>query len=132
LWHISINKIPQHFSNPPGYASVEANARALRAGVTRYPKATNVDAAIELGIMFAGTPDQVLKQFEKFYDHVGGFGHLLVAGQSGFLSHEETVHGIRMLSREVFPRLRDRYPDTAISGEFRHEAASVRSTAIPI
>ena len=75
---------------------------------------------------------EVLKQFERFYDHVGGFGHLLVAGQSGFLSHVETVHGITMLSREVFPKLRDRYPDTAISGGFRHKDASVQSTAIPI
>ncbi len=77
----------------------------MRIGLSRYPKAPTVDAAVEAGIMFAGTPDQVLKQFEKFYDHVGGFGHLLVAGQSGFLSHEETVHGIRMLAREVFPKL---------------------------
>jgi alkanesulfonate monooxygenase SsuD/methylene tetrahydromethanopterin reductase-like flavin-dependent oxidoreductase (luciferase family) len=132
LWHIAINKIPPHFSNPPGYASIEANARALRAGISRYPKATSVDAAIELGIMFAGTPDQVLSQFDRFYDHVGGFGHLLVAGQSGFLSHTETVHGIKMLAREVFPKLRERYPDTARSGEVGHKAASAQSTAIPI
>jgi len=72
--------------------------------------------------MFAGTPEQVLKQFEQFYDHVGGFGHLLVAGQSGFLSHNDTVHGIRMLAREVLPQLRERYPDTSISGQFREIA----------
>jgi alkanesulfonate monooxygenase SsuD/methylene tetrahydromethanopterin reductase-like flavin-dependent oxidoreductase (luciferase family) len=83
-----------------------------------------VEAAVEQGIMFAGTPDQVLRQFEKFYDSVGGFGHLLVAGQSGFLNHEETVHGIKMLAREVLPKLKERYPDTAVSGEFR-EAATV-------
>ena len=119
LWHIAINKIPMHFANPPGYNSLEANAKGLRVGLSRYPKAPTVDAAIEQGIMFAGTPDQVLKQFEKFYDHVGGFGHLLVAGQSGFLGHDETVHGIRMLAREVFPKLHERYPDTTISGQFR-------------
>ncbi len=66
--------------------------------------------------MFAGTPDQVLKQFEKFYDHVGGFGHLLIAGQSGFLSHDDTVHGIQTLAREVFPKLKERYPEY---GHFR-------------
>ena len=122
LWHIAINKIPTHFANPPGYNSLEANAKGMRVGLQRYPKAPTVDAAVEGGIMFAGTPDQVLKQFEKFYDHVGGFGHLLVAGQSGFLNHEDTVHGIRMLAREVFPRLRERYPDTAISGATREAA----------
>ena len=53
--------------------------------------------------MFAGTPDQVYDQFKKFYDHVGGFGHLLVAGQAGFLEHEDTVHGIRMLCAQCLP-----------------------------
>jgi alkanesulfonate monooxygenase SsuD/methylene tetrahydromethanopterin reductase-like flavin-dependent oxidoreductase (luciferase family) len=118
LWHIAINKIPAHFANPPGYAPAHAMARGMRTtGLSRFPKAPTVDAAIEQGIMFAGTPDQVLKQFDKFYDHVGGFGHLLVAGQSGFLSHEETVHGIQTLAREVFPVLKQRYPGTTISGE---------------
>ena len=122
LWHIAINKIPTHFANPPGYNTLEANAKGMRIGLGRYPKAPTVDAAVEQGIMFAGTPEQVLKQFEQFYDHVGGFGHLLVAGQSGFLSHNDTVHGIRMLAREVLPQLRERYPDTAISGQFREIA----------
>ena len=78
--------------------------------------------------MFAGTPDQVLKQFEKFYDHVGGFGHLLVAGQSGFLNHEDTVHGIQMLAREVLPGW-GAYPDTAISGLFREMAPGLAATS---
>ena len=47
--------------------------------------------------MFAGTPDQVFAQIKKIYDHVGGFGHLLIMGQAGFLEHDETVHGIKML-----------------------------------
>jgi alkanesulfonate monooxygenase SsuD/methylene tetrahydromethanopterin reductase-like flavin-dependent oxidoreductase (luciferase family) len=112
-----------HYQNPPGYNTIESVAKGMRVGLGRYPKAPTVDAAVESGIMFAGTPDQVLKQFEKFYDHVGGFGHLLVAGQSGFLDHEDTVHGIRVLAREVLPKLKERYPDTAISGQFR-EAVS--------
>ncbi len=124
LWHIGINKIPLHFANPPGYTSIQAAAQGAKVGLSRYPKAPTVEAAVEQGIMFAGTPDQVLRQFEKFYDSVGGFGHLLVAGQSGFLNHEETVHGIKMLAREVLPKLKERYPDTAVSGEFR-EAATV-------
>ena len=52
----------------------------------------------------AGTPDQVFAQIKKFYDHVGGFGHLLIMGQAGFLEHDDTVHGIRMFAREVYPR----------------------------
>ena len=66
--------------------------------------------------MFAGTPDQVYRQIKKLYDHVGGFGHLLIMGQAGFLEHDETVLGIRTFAREVYPRLREEFPDTAITG----------------
>jgi hypothetical protein len=41
------------------------------------------------------------------YDHVGGFGHLLIMGQAGFLDHDETVKGMTMFSREVYPRLKE-------------------------
>jgi hypothetical protein len=57
--------------------------------------------------MFAGTPDEVHDQVVKFYDHVGGFGHMLMMGQAGFLDHEETIHGINTFAREVMPRLKD-------------------------
>ena len=57
--------------------------------------------------MFAGTPDQVYRQIMKLYDYVGGFGHLLIMGQAGFLEHKETVLGIKTFAREVYPRLKD-------------------------
>jgi hypothetical protein len=50
------------------------------------------------------------------YDHVGGFGHLLIMGQAGFLEHDETVVGIKTFAREVYPRLKEAFPDSAISG----------------
>jgi hypothetical protein len=37
-------------------------------------------------------------------------------GQAGFLEHDDTVHGIKMFAREVYPRLKELYPDTMISG----------------
>ncbi|HXQ49969.1 MAG TPA: LLM class flavin-dependent oxidoreductase [Stellaceae bacterium] len=115
LWHIAINKISPPFTNPPGYASVATAAQMMRAGVAgrTFPPVTTVDQAIELGIMFAGTPEQVYKQIARFHDHVGGFGHLLVIGQSGFLDHENTVRGIKTLAREVYPRLKQDFPDAA-------------------
>jgi hypothetical protein len=42
-------------------------------------------------------------------------------GQAGFLEHEETVRGIKTFAREVYPQLKQAFPDTAISG--RHEEA---------
>ena len=58
------------------------------------------------------------------YDHVGGFGHLLIMGQAGFLEHDETVRGIKTFARKVYPRLKETFPDTAISG-------CVRSATLP-
>jgi alkanesulfonate monooxygenase SsuD/methylene tetrahydromethanopterin reductase-like flavin-dependent oxidoreductase (luciferase family) len=66
--------------------------------------------------MFAGTPDQVCQQIKKLYDFVGGFGHLLIMGQAGHLEHEDTKRGTALFAREVYPRLKEAYPDSAISG----------------
>jgi alkanesulfonate monooxygenase SsuD/methylene tetrahydromethanopterin reductase-like flavin-dependent oxidoreductase (luciferase family) len=101
-------------------AAVDQHA-ANRANAT-------VENAIEAGIMFAGTPDQVFRQIEKMYNHVGGFGHLLIMGQAGFLEHEETVRGIKTFAREVYPRLKEAFPDTAISG-LREETPGARVMA---
>src|SRR5579883_2334957 len=119
LWYITSNKVPPHFANPPGYVSVEANLRMLRGAqhpLSAFRSNATVEAAIAAGIMFAGTPDQVYRQLKNLYDHVGGFGHLLIMGQAGFLDHAETVRGIRTFAREVYPRLKAEFPDTAISG----------------
>jgi alkanesulfonate monooxygenase SsuD/methylene tetrahydromethanopterin reductase-like flavin-dependent oxidoreductase (luciferase family) len=120
LWYVTSNKVPPHISNPPGYVPVAGQVKMLRgAPVDQHAGVRNnatVEKAVEMGIMFAGTPDQVYNQIKKFQNHVGGFGHLLIMGQAGFLEHEETVLGIRTFAREVYPRLQQEFPDTAISG----------------
>jgi alkanesulfonate monooxygenase SsuD/methylene tetrahydromethanopterin reductase-like flavin-dependent oxidoreductase (luciferase family) len=120
LWYMTANKVPLHFSTPPGYMPTPAYAQVLRGAAADQHAANRanatVDKAIEAGIMFAGTPDDVFAQIKRFYDHVGGFGHLLIMGQAGFLEHDDTVHGIRTFAREVYPRLKEAFPDTAISG----------------
>jgi alkanesulfonate monooxygenase SsuD/methylene tetrahydromethanopterin reductase-like flavin-dependent oxidoreductase (luciferase family) len=120
LWYMTANKVPPHFMYPPGYMSTQA-AMAIARGAAIDQHAANranatVDKAIEAGIMFAGTPDQVYGQIRKFYDHVGGFGHLLIMGQAGFLEHDETVAGIKCFARNVYPRLQQEMPDMSISG----------------
>ena len=67
----------------------------------------SVDEYINAGIAFAGTPDTVYAQIKEFYDHVGGLGHLLMMGQGGHISHEDTVDNLTMFSKEVLPRLTD-------------------------
>ena len=45
-----------------------------------------------------------------FYDEVGGFGHLVMVGRSGFMTHAETEKGIKLFAREVLPRLKEIAP----------------------
>jgi alkanesulfonate monooxygenase SsuD/methylene tetrahydromethanopterin reductase-like flavin-dependent oxidoreductase (luciferase family) len=119
LWYITSNKVPPHFVHPPGYIPVSAAVQVLRGAenpLSAFGKRASVETAIAAGIMFAGTPDQVIAQIAKHYDHVGGYGQLLIMGQAGFLEHDDTVHGIRMFAREVYPRLKELYPDTTTSG----------------
>jgi len=66
-----------------------------------------LEGLMEHGLVFAGNPDSVYRQIMKMYEHVGGFGHLLIMGQAGFLDHDETVKGMRMFVREVYPRLKE-------------------------
>jgi alkanesulfonate monooxygenase SsuD/methylene tetrahydromethanopterin reductase-like flavin-dependent oxidoreductase (luciferase family) len=123
LWYVTSNKVPLHFSNPPGYLPVAMNVQLARGAhnvVSAYgTKQATVDGAIEAGLMFAGTPDQVVHQIKRHWEHVGGYGHLLIMGQAGFLEHDDTVHGIRMFAREVYPRLKQLYPDQLASGASR-------------
>jgi hypothetical protein len=59
--------------------------------------------------VFAGNPDSVYRQIMKMYDHVGGFGHLLIMGQAGFLDHDETVKGMETFTpRGLSPAQRAR------------------------
>jgi len=37
----------------------------------------------------------------------GGFGQLLMMGQAGFLSYDETVRSMSLFAKEVYPRLKE-------------------------
>lgn len=128
LWYLRANKVPAHYKNPPGYVPVDVNVRFMRGAMPQLAasiKDLTVEKAIEAGIMFAGTPDRVYDQIKRFYEKVGGFGHMLLMGQAGFLNHEDTVHGIRTFAREVYPRLKQEFPDDAASGTQEEQAYAV-------
>ena len=110
LWYLSHNKLPVYFKNPPGYASLDANVKALRTGKVGTREqgfVPDLDHEIEHGTVFCGNPDTVYKQIKKFYDHVGGFGHILSMGQAGFLDHEDTVKSLKLQAKELYPRLKE-------------------------
>ena len=85
-------------------ASASQNAGALIG--------LNAEQAMARGILFAGNPDTVYQQIMEFYDKVGGFGHLVMIGRSGFMTHAEAEKGIKLFAQEVLPRLREVAPVT--------------------
>jgi len=111
--------VSPQFANPPGYVPAAMAASAIGGGIntaraTRVqtrdgkpinPRTINVEDAIAAGLAFAGTPDDVWDQLKSFYDHVDGFGHLLMMAQGGQISHEDTVDNLTLFAKEVLPRL---------------------------
>jgi alkanesulfonate monooxygenase SsuD/methylene tetrahydromethanopterin reductase-like flavin-dependent oxidoreductase (luciferase family) len=110
MWYLQTNKIPAQFRNPPGYSTIATNVRAMRGGIlpTFRPLAeASAEELIERGVIFAGNPDSVYGQIKRFSDHVGGLGNLIIMGQGGALSHDETISNLTLFSKEVYPRLRE-------------------------
>ena len=125
LWYLSSNKVAPQFNNPPGYhpPSVSANImRGPRPGESdrRDPR---LETQLARGNVFAGTPDQVFQQIKNFWEYSGGFGNLLMMGQAGFMTFEETLSSMKLFSEEVYPRLKE-LTASYDSGEMKELRAS--------
>jgi alkanesulfonate monooxygenase SsuD/methylene tetrahydromethanopterin reductase-like flavin-dependent oxidoreductase (luciferase family) len=57
------------------------------------------------GRMYAGNPDTVYRQIMDFYRKVAGFGHLIMVGKTGFITHDEATKNITLFAKEVLPWL---------------------------
>jgi alkanesulfonate monooxygenase SsuD/methylene tetrahydromethanopterin reductase-like flavin-dependent oxidoreductase (luciferase family) len=57
-------------------------------------------------IWLVGSPDDVVERINELYDHVGGFGVLLVMGHE-WKPKDKWVHCMKLLVEEVMPRLKD-------------------------
>ena len=64
-----------------------------------------------------GTPDQVVAQIKREYERVGGFDHLLMMMQAGFLDHKRTVSNINLFAKEVYPQIRNMLGTRALMGQ---------------
>jgi hypothetical protein len=47
----------------------------------------------------------VVDQITKFYNHVGGFGHVLMMGHAGPLEYGASARSLELYATEVAPRL---------------------------
>jgi alkanesulfonate monooxygenase SsuD/methylene tetrahydromethanopterin reductase-like flavin-dependent oxidoreductase (luciferase family) len=91
-------------NGPKPVGSASANAATLIG--------LDAEQAMKRGILFAGSPDTVYRQIMDLYDDVGGFGHLVMVGRSGYMTHAEAQKNIRLFAREVLPRLQAIAPVT--------------------
>ena len=80
-------------------------------------RSMTAEQAIQRQIMFAGRPETVVKQIMAAYDVLGGFGHLIFIGRSGFLTHAEAEKSLRLLAKEVLPRLREEVRSRSLAPE---------------
>lgn len=110
-WYLKAKTEPQ-FRNPPGYVPVQFNVNAMktaddtRASRTDGMRKMTLDDQREQGVVMFGTPDQVVEQIEREYERIGGFDHLLMMMQAGFLDHKRTVSNIKLFAKEVYPRIK--------------------------
>ena len=128
LWFLntSIKSAPQYGKFLAGAAPAEAAPTIYRSrpraapGQSGTAVSANANAqtlmgitpaqAMARGILFAGDADAVYRQIMDFYNTVGGFGHLVMIGRSGFMTHAETETSIKLFARDVLPRLQEVQP----------------------
>ncbi|MGE3645329.1 MAG: LLM class flavin-dependent oxidoreductase [Beijerinckiaceae bacterium] len=110
------------FRNPPGYLSVADNVRVMRAVASGksarmvptkngemidVTKNFTTEKAMEAGLVFAGTPDQVYEQIVDYDAYAGGIGNLLLMMQGGALNHVDTTDSMKLFAEHVLPRLKE-------------------------
>jgi alkanesulfonate monooxygenase SsuD/methylene tetrahydromethanopterin reductase-like flavin-dependent oxidoreductase (luciferase family) len=108
-WYLNAKAEPQ-FRNPPGYVPVSFNVMALKgafSGRTDAMRKQGLDVLMEEGVLICGTPDDVARQVRRLYDLLGGFDHLLMMQQAGFLDHARTVKSMTLFAKEVYPQIKD-------------------------
>ena len=123
LWFVntSMKSAPQYAKFLPGQTPAEFapqlpqpchgdGDRAPRRNLGLNRPGVIAEMAMAGGRMYAGNPDTVYNQIMEFYDKVGGFGHLIMVGKTGFITHAEAVKNITLFSKEVLPRLREIKP----------------------
>jgi alkanesulfonate monooxygenase SsuD/methylene tetrahydromethanopterin reductase-like flavin-dependent oxidoreductase (luciferase family) len=117
LWFLntSLKQAPQMSKLLPGRSPPEVTAQNYRTRPRRGGEAARrpadsligitAEQAIARGILCAGNPDTVYTQIMDIYEKVGGFANFIFVGRSGFLDHKEAEKGIRLMAKEVIPRL---------------------------
>ena len=108
MWYMDANKVPHEWSNPPGYHPPALAATVMKGATPNgIPAVARLNEQMQRGNVFAGTPDQVFQQIKDFWEYSGGFGHMMIMGQAGFLSDKDAIKSMKLYNDEVYPRLRE-------------------------
>jgi len=118
-WYLEHNKIAPQFMNVPGYIDARVRARILQNEASGKPLVSPIEHLVTAplekmlddGYVFAGNPDTVYTQLERFYRRVGGFGNFIMMVQSGTMGYELVEHSMSLFAREVLPRFRENVYD---------------------
>ncbi|MGH9026044.1 MAG: LLM class flavin-dependent oxidoreductase [Acidimicrobiia bacterium] len=106
--------------SPSGYSSVEARLARLRRLAARKQLAQGDDllrSQLESGEVIAGTPKQAIERIRMWLELTRP-SILMLWGSDGKISHEDSMHCIRLLGEEVVPAVREIGRDLGIQDPF--------------
>ena len=103
------NRGPREHNDPPGFQSRAALRMKLRrpvGGDVQRESGMNYDQLREINNIVVGNPETVTRKLTEVIDRLNP-GYLLIAGNDGTLSHQDTMRSIELLGKEVIPALHE-------------------------
>jgi alkanesulfonate monooxygenase SsuD/methylene tetrahydromethanopterin reductase-like flavin-dependent oxidoreductase (luciferase family) len=105
--YLTHNKAALPFWGAPGFVPPEARSRVLKGGRPFHFEGAdgNLEHLIEEGVLFAGNPDTVYQQMERFVRAVGGYEEQVLMMHGWDMTQDDTLKSMRLFATEVYPRL---------------------------
>ena len=108
---------PRHWQAPPGYLTraAQQGARQQERNATRQVNVTpggpvlEYEQAQETYQIVTGNPDTVIKKLKYLMDIIDP-ANLILWGREGRMSHDDAMHNINLLGKEVIPAIKDYQP----------------------
>ena len=102
-------KGPTEHNDPPGYQSREALKVKQQRPTGRFgdvSKRPTYEEQQDLNIVIVGSPETVTRKLSKVITELNP-GYLLIYGNEGPMSHEDSMRSIELLGKEVIPALHE-------------------------